>query len=67
MPEKTARWMTMSDGFLNDGSGGTDYLRGLSSAHPTNSITRGASTAAGRIGVGCGAGPLCVHLRGVRL
>ena len=47
MPEMTARWMTMSEGFLNDGSGGSDYLRGLSSAHPTNSITRGASTAAG--------------------
>ena len=46
MPEMTARWKTMLDGTPNDDSGGTDYLRAQSRAHPTNSTTRGASTAA---------------------
>jgi ketosteroid isomerase-like protein len=45
MPEKTARWTTMLDGIPNDDSGGTDYLRDQSRAHPTNSMTREASTA----------------------
>jgi hypothetical protein len=53
MPEKTARWTTMLDGIPNDDSGGTDYLRGQSRAHPTNSMTRGAGTAAEWIGLGC--------------
>jgi hypothetical protein len=53
MPEKTGRWTTMLDGNPNDDSGGTDYLRGQSCAHPTNSMMRGASIAAEWIGLGC--------------
>jgi hypothetical protein len=59
MPEKTARWTTMLDGIPNDGSGGTDYLRDQSGAHPTNAMTRGASTAGNRSAVH--------HSQGVRL
>jgi hypothetical protein len=54
MPEKTARWTTMLDGIPNDDSGGAYYLRGQSRAHPTHSMTHGASTAAEWIGLGCG-------------
>jgi hypothetical protein len=42
MPEKTARWTTMSDEIPNDESGGTDYLRDQTRAHPTNSTRRGS-------------------------
>ena len=57
MPEKTARWTTMLDGIPNDDeSGGSAYLRGQTRAHPTNSVRRGASTAAEWIGLGCGPG-----------
>ncbi len=52
MPEKTARWTTMSDGIPNEGSGGTDYARNQSGAHSIPSITHGVSTAAMRIGPG---------------
>jgi hypothetical protein len=45
MPEATARWTIMLDGIPNGDSGGTDYLRDQSRAHPTNSLTREASTA----------------------
>ena len=38
MPKKTARWTRMLDGIPNDDSGGTDYLRDLSRAHPNNSM-----------------------------
>jgi hypothetical protein len=52
MPEKTARWTTMSDGIPNDGSGGPDYAKDQPGAHPIPSITHGVSTAATRIGPG---------------
>ena len=54
MPDKTARWTTMSEGIPNEGSGGADYARNQSGAHPILFITRGVSTAATRIGPGRG-------------
>jgi hypothetical protein len=59
MSEKTARWTTTLDGIPSDHSGGTDYLRDLSGAHPTHSMTRGARTAGNRSAVH--------HSQGVRI
>jgi hypothetical protein len=45
MPEKTARWVTMSDWIPNDDSGGSDCVRSMSRARPINPVEQSDSRA----------------------